>query len=922
MVLCAPHSAHRILYKQPGLGFADLRSAKFGFANIRLAALAAISLSLTLAGCDTGGGGGGGDSSGNGGGTPTCTGDQILKNDQCEACPDPQYPNADRTACVTNCPDGEIKPIDKPTCEALVTCAEPKVHNPTDNTCVDLECGEDEVVNTTTNPPACISRAKCQGDSSSPTSILGNACIRDEACQNMADHVAQHDGVCMECTGSTPTPNMATGMCDADNDDDGLLDGSDNCPALANADQTNTDDDSQGDACDTDDDNDGTADASDNCPTVANADQANADDDTQGNACDADDDNDSVADSSDAFPLDECASVDSDSDGLPDALVADCDTDLIIDACPMGVAGRPTGTSNAATADPDGDGCKNSEDTDDDNDGLIEIATAQELDNMRHNLAGTSYNDGSTASTAGGPASATDYCDTATNNVYLCGYELVADIDFAGPDGYPEGHDDDTDDNIDLNGNADGNFTPIGTVTGTNFPAFTARFHGNGHAISHLDIQHSYTAPNNSDTKSTRVGFFTSCENTTIRDIFFVNPSLSASHTGGVTYGLATLTTGLICSEVSNATFRNVHVQGAVLSVSANRDNYTGVLIGSIISGTDSSVQYSSSLGHSISVNIGSGSNGNYLGGLIGHSSRSFLLIHSRSDGAITLGSSQQVGCIIGGLVGNRADQNLEIAASHAGGSIHNQSSADQNDTIGGLLGAHNTSVPANYFRIRNSLSTVQICDGALSGSTCSAGAGNDRIGALIGQYLTTAESIVQNNLAIGLTEGKTTGDPGDAVGFIGRMPNNVDGGATAAEVTTALNAAFVGNYYDSAVTTLGSRVGQLPTVAGTAVMDSDLTGIRPRTTTQLQVAAPSSGDDAPATSVYHGWDTNRWYFKAGSYPEPRYYDYEWDHDGNEATAAISIDICEDITANDPELDQGDPLKPDCGDKLSAFPRE
>ncbi len=37
--------------------FADLRSAKFGFANIRLAALAAISLSLTLAGCDTGGGG-------------------------------------------------------------------------------------------------------------------------------------------------------------------------------------------------------------------------------------------------------------------------------------------------------------------------------------------------------------------------------------------------------------------------------------------------------------------------------------------------------------------------------------------------------------------------------------------------------------------------------------------------------------------------------------------------------------------------------------------------------------------------------------------------------------------------------------------------------------------------------------------------
>ncbi len=57
--------------------FADLRSANFGFANFgaRFMMLATISLSLTLAGCDTGGGGGGGDSSGNGGGgTPTCTG--------------------------------------------------------------------------------------------------------------------------------------------------------------------------------------------------------------------------------------------------------------------------------------------------------------------------------------------------------------------------------------------------------------------------------------------------------------------------------------------------------------------------------------------------------------------------------------------------------------------------------------------------------------------------------------------------------------------------------------------------------------------------------------------------------------------------------------------------------------------------------
>ncbi len=571
-------------------------------------------------------------------------------------------------------------------------------------------------------------------------------------------------------------------------------------------------------------------------------------------------------------------------------------------------------------------------DVDDDNDGLIEIATAQELHNMRHNFAGTSYDDeaadtdsGDTGDTTGGPTSPTEYCATQRGGVYLCGYELVADIDFAGPDGYPAGHDDDTDDNIDLNGNADGNFMPIGTATtsGTR-PAFTGRFHGNGHAISHLDIQHHYTASGNSDSSTTAVGFFTFCQHT-IRDIFFVNPSISASHQDGATHGVAYISIGVICGESENATLRNVHVRNAVLSMSANRTNSMGALVGETIGGSDSinSVQYSSSLGHSMITNIGAGTDTNRLGGLIGNINGVAQIIHSRSDGVLTVANGTQEESVTGGLVGARdTARSLEIAASHASGSIHSQSSADQADYMGGLLGIHSSSNPSKYFRLRDSLSTVQICDGALSGSTCSAGAGNDRIGALIGQYLTTAESIVQNNLAIGLTEGLTSSN-GDAVGFIGRMPNNVDGGATAAEVTTALNAAFVGNYYDSAVTTLGSRVGQLPTVDSTAVMDSDLTGIRPRTTTQLQVAAPSTGDDAPATSVYHGWDTNRWYFKANAYPEPRYYDYEWDHDGDSGTAAISIDICEEITpTNDPELDQGDPLKPDCGDRLSAFPRE
>ena len=46
-------------------------------------------------------------------------------------------------------------------------------------------------------------------------------------------------------------------VCDGDDDGDGLADGVDNCPLIANSDQANADSDSAGDVCDTDDDGDG-----------------------------------------------------------------------------------------------------------------------------------------------------------------------------------------------------------------------------------------------------------------------------------------------------------------------------------------------------------------------------------------------------------------------------------------------------------------------------------------------------------------------------------------------------------------------------------------------------------------------------------------------------------------------------------------
>ena len=342
--------------------------------------------------------------------------------------------------------------------------------------------------------------------------------------------------------------------------------------------------------------------------------------------------------------------------------------------------------------DEDNDGIHASLDVDDDGDGLIEIATLEQLNNMRHNLAGTSYDD-EAADSGTGDAGDTTGCGDGDTVTACNGYELVVDLDFdIDGDGtwstissvYTLDADDDNDTYFDVD---TGGWRPIGRCVGSCADTspdtpFTAIFEGNGHTIHNLAMQRS---------DHITLGLFGHTTNAQIR-----NTGLQAAlvdHTGAPTAYMG----GLVgSSEASSivASWATTTADGGT-----STDN-----VGGLVGRQDGG----SIVASWATTTADGGASNDFVGGLTGRLNDSSIVAswaNTTADGGTATDS-------VGGLVGRMIASS--IVASWATGTANG--GADDSDTAGGLIGVHiGGSIVASW-----------------ADTTVDGGAGADSIGKLV----------------------------------------------------------------------------------------------------------------------------------------------------------------------------------------------
>ena len=311
---------------------------------------------------------------------------------------------------------------------------------------------------------------------------------------------------------------------------------------------------------------------------------------------------------------------------------------------------------------------------DKDGNGLIEIATATELYNIRHNLDATSYKTSS----------------TAVGNIIGCpvsgcrGYELTANIDLSG------------------------DWEPIGSNSDND--RFTAIFDGTDKTISNLRI-----TGNNSN-----VGLFSTIQDATISNLKLADIKITGNGNVGALVGSATDTT------LSNIELIGDESQTEITSNGSNVGGLVGDFTGAITDASSSlTVRRHNSntiantgglvgrLAGSIKNSNSSGfvsSSGPTAGGLVGQLRTGATISNSWASGGVT--KNGRINNQYGGLVGNN---NGAISNSWASGEVA------ASNIIGGLVGR-------NSGTISNSWASGEVTSG---GSGVGGLAGNNDFGTI-----------------------------------------------------------------------------------------------------------------------------------------------------------------------------------------------
>ena len=566
----------------------------------------------------------------------------------------------------------------------------------------------------------------------------------------------------------------------------------------------------------------------------------------------------------------------------------------------------------AAVGDLDGDGIMNSDDIDDDNDGLIEIHNLDMFNNIRNSLAGTRY----TVFITGGPRSATANCrsDSTGDGVFLCGYELMVNLDFAQDSSYASGTVNSTwcpDTENNCSSTTGAGFPGIGAATG-NTGGFTGIFEGNGNSIS------NFYSRNTANTNLANIGLFALNEGGTIRNLAVVEANVFGGTTIDRIGGLVGYNTGTVTASSVTST-------GSVEAGVGNGDN-----VGGLVGNNTGTITASSVTG---TGSVEAGGNRNRVGGLVGNNTGTITASFVTSTGSVEAGGGEEDN--VGGLVGRNEDT---IIGSSASGSVDGGNGTDNrvgglvglnengtiiassatgsadagtgiNDRVGGLVGFNDGgTIIASYAtdsadggdgNSGNVGGLVGFNDGgtiiaSYAMGSADAGTGNnDIVGGLVGR---NSGGTIIASYAIGNANG---GAANDAVG--GLVGWNRDAGTITASYATGVanggagtmdavgslvgaNAATITESYGFSTAINGEEPGidsstPLPTIAGVAITSA----------TQLNASGDATTGDAGTSDWWNAASmtgAGAWNFADGQNPALVYSDY--DGDGEETYPSCS----------------------------------